>query len=169
MLGFIGNLLLICLHINNPDTSKFAPLFLTVALTQLSDALVYGNMLNGDSAGLLLKIALGGQLFALYHAFELPLIIPLLLNIYLFATDWKPYADILSKGWNEGELTRIFLWLFWIIIPMILSNSTYDKIFLAAGGALLFSSEFFGFGSLGKNWCMTGILLNLFVYLFRRT
>jgi hypothetical protein len=35
-----------------------------------------------------------------------------------------------------------------------------NNIFLLVGGILLFFSEKLKWGSLGKNWCMTGVILN---------
>ena len=171
--GFIINIMLLYYHLNK-KSEKFIPLFITVAMTQFFDFLIYSGY-NKKIIGKLLGINLSLQILFLYQALEIDkfsYIIPLI--FYIFCIKWNPYQkfkncknDIIN--WNEGKHIKKILWLIWIILPSIyvyFNKNTYnnDNMFLLIGGILLFFSEKLKWGSLGKNWCMSGVILNLLTY-----
>ena len=92
---------------------------------------------------------------------------------YLYL-NWDPYKNYKkTKGpisWNESNNSKLYLFLIWIFIPIlhIITNqkNKKDLIFIITAMILLFGSDNFTFGSVGKNWCMLGIILNISTLLF---
>jgi len=169
LVGFISNILILFLHKNN-KSKKFIPLFITVALTQLFDFFIYLKS-SKKIFNKLLTINIIIQIFLLYNILKLPkylMIFPFISIFYL--NKWKPYNKY-NKGiiqWNENNQIKKILWVLWIIIPIIFllqkQNQTKNIQFLIIGGILLYLSELINFGSLGKNWCMLGIILNIITF-----
>jgi len=168
-IGFIINVLLILtLHYNSPS-QKFIPLFITVSLTQLFDYLVYSGY-NKEILGELLKYNFTFQLYFIQQSLNLPrefILLPLINLIITF--NWKPYDKYQccqdNLNWNEGNFSKIYLLVLWIIIPLLyLSNQENRELemkFLILSGLLLLIAEKYNFGSVGKNWCFNGVILNL--------
>jgi len=163
-IGFVLNVLLIFLH-KNKYSSKFIPIFITVALTQLFDFLVYSgydvNIINK-----LLSITLSLQVFFIYKSMDLPkytFLIPLIL--FFINLNWEPYKGY-SNGpiaWKEHDNTKLILAIVWLLIPLIFNQKDFKFLFYSF--ILLMISDKFNFGSVGKNWCMLGVVLNLITYL----
>lgn len=168
-MGFIVNSILIYFH-KGKSSSKFIPIFVTVALTQLFDFLVYNG---GDKILLskLLTLDLVAQVFFLYNAMNLPSY-SYVLPLYLFMNtlNWSPYRNYNSGSisWNEGDDNKYKLAFCWILVPMIFNFNKKNKKdfkFLINSFILLFLSDGFNFGSVGKNWCMLGVLLSFITLL----
>ena len=92
---------------------------------------------------------------------------------YLMNLDWKPYKkykpcdkckyNIIT--WEESKYIKEIMLVVWILLPlMTIDNNIRDKKFLILSGLLLFIMDNFKHGSLGKNWCMSGFLLNFVTY-----
>ena len=172
--GFILNIIMLYYH-NNSNSHKFIPLFITVALTQLFDFFVYLGY-NKSYIGKLLAINLSLQILFLYKIFQINkifYIVPLI--FYLLNLNWKPYKNYNNNiiTWNEIKYVKFILWTIWILFPLLYINfykNTYNKnnnknnLFIISASILLFFSEKFNFGSLGKNWCMTGVILNFITF-----
>ena len=171
--GFILNIIFLFLHCNNPS-QKFIPIFFTVALTQLFDFLVYSGY-NKKIIGKLLGIVFALQVFFIYQTFDLPKIYRIIPTIILFALyfTWEPYKNYKKTtgpiSWDENN-SSLMLFLLWILIPIlhliINKKNKKDIIFLITATILLFVSNYFTFGSVGKNWCMLGIVLNILTLVF---
>lgn len=173
LIGFILNTTLLFFHYNKPS-QKLIPIFITVALTQFFDFLIYSGY-DKNVVGKLLGIDLSLQVLFIYQALNLPIfcnIIPLIL-FYLYLK-WEPYKNYKNlKGpisWNENNNSKMYLFLIWILIPILhiikSPKNKKDLIFLITAMILLFGSDNFNFGSVGKNWCMLGIILNILTLLF---
>ncbi len=142
LIGFILNTTLLFFHYNKPS-QKLIPIFITVALTQFFD-------------------------FLIYSGYDIPLIL-----FYLYLK-WEPYKNFKNlKGpisWNENNNSKMYLFLIWILIPILhiikSPKNKKDLIFIITAMILLFGSDNFNFGSVGKNWCMLGIILNILTLLF---
>ena len=143
-------------------------------MTQLFDFLVYSDY-NKKIIGKLLGIVFGLQLFFIYQTFDLPKIYSIIPTIILFALyfTWEPYKNYKKTtgpiSWDEG-ISILMLFLLWILIPIlhliINKKNKKDIIFLITATILLFVSNYFTFGSVGKNWCMLGIVLNILTLVF---
>jgi hypothetical protein len=169
LIGFLINLIGLTLHYNSP-TEKFIPLFITVSLTQLFDYLVYSGY-NKDLIGELLKYNFTFQLYFIQQSLNLPkefILLPII--NFIMTNQWKPYENYQccknNLDWNEGNYSKIYLFSLWIIIPLLYfklyhENSNREIKFLILSGLLLLIAEKYNFGSIGKNWCMNGVILNL--------
>ena len=171
--GFILNILLVYFHLNS-RSKKFIPIFITIALTQLCDFLIYMEF-NKFIIGKFLGIIISLQIFFIYKIFNLPkilFIIPIILFlIYIFT--WDPYTNYKNNkpiNWNEIYYNQLILIILWLIIPLyflLKDNNIKDINFILISLILLIFSNKINFGSIGKNWCMLGLILNLltlFIY-----
>ena len=172
MKGFIINVITLILH-HDIESRKFIPLFTTVGLTQLLDYLVYSGY-SKNICNKLLALVLSSQILFLYQGLKMPAIFYTIPTIfYLMNIDWKPYEkykpcdkckyNIIT--WEESKYIKEIMLVVWILLPlMTIDNNIRDKEFLILGGLLLFIMDNFKHGSLGKNWCMSGFLLNFLTY-----
>lgn len=172
-IGFIVNLFFNYLHINK-NSRKYIPFLLTITITQLLDFLVYSGY-NKKVIGNLLKIDLILQIFFIYYILKVPKIffILILYSIYKFY-NWIPYknfniCDNKPIDWNEkNKYYYFYLLIVWLLIPFYFSfmNKNYDACyFIIFSYILLHFSSLLNFGSLGKNWCMMGVFVNIFIYI----
>jgi len=168
LIGFILNIIIINFH-KNSKSNRFIPLFITVALTQLFDFYIYSNYPK-KIFNKLLSINISLQILFLYYALELPTYYYFLyLFIFTYLMYWYPYINYKKAplSWNESKNIKYYLWLLWIIIPLIYSINKKNKkniFFLISASLLLFTADLINFGSLGKNWCMLGLILNIITY-----
>lgn len=176
MKGFMINMITLLLH-HNIESKKFIPLFTTVALTQLLDYMVYSGY-SKKICNKILALVLSLQILFLYKALKLPIIYYTIPTIfYLIHLNWEPYEKYKSCdkckynviAWKESKYLKEFMLAVWIVLPLItIDDSMKDRMFLIVGGVLLFIMDNFKHGSLGKNWCMSGFLLNFLTYLIYR-
>lgn len=89
--------------------------------------------------------------------------------------DWKPYNNfnIYEKkpiDWNESNITTKYYAIIWLLIPFYFSfcrNNIKECYLIIFSYLLLEISPILTlkFGSIGKNWCMLGVLLNIFIFI----
>lgn len=173
-IGFAINLFFNVLHINK-NTNKYLPFLMTITLTQLFDFLVYSGY-NKNILNKLLSIDILLQIFFLYYVFEIPFNFSCVIFILIIIKNynWKPYDNfnICEKkpiDWNESNITTKYYAIVWLLIPFYFTfcrNNIKECFTIIFSYLLLEISPILTlkYGSVGKNWCMLGVLLNIYIY-----